>query len=562
MINSMAAAVDPNKKGLIKDVKKDIINQPSTISLSETPSNSKPALPETKLTITEEKSVTPNSDTTNNNNATEAKPAANNNTTEAKPAANNNATEAKPAANNNAAEAKPAANNNATEAKPAANNNASEAKPAANNTTEAKPAANNNTNVKKTANNNTNTSSNGANNEKSPNKPFFHLTQKEFWGGPNASYSITQFLSIFPLTGLLGLDHYYLRSPLSGLLKMIVNMLTFGMWYLYDAAQVVGEEELVRKNGLSYPLIGSLGLGAGIFTGGSNNSNQKGGGDNNKKSGSPLMFLLYCICVLVPLPFALDHFIVGDTKGGIMKLIMNFGVGFPMIFFGGFFLIFFAIFWGLISVFRLYFQTEDVLNKGIVRVFPATIFMDKYFCTKLGPDPDCGGEAEESKGFLSVIMDSFKSLSSSFNQIPIVGKFASAATTAASAATSAATTVASTAATTASGFATAGMTAAALGPKIGSEVLQETAKLGNPDQYISKNKQLGGGVNQSDAGPIIFIALAVTAAIGVFMAKFRNLDTIDVLPRSVPTLIRSVLGTKRSWFPSDFNDDPPVPGAV
>ena len=512
MINSMAAAVDPNKKGLIKDVKKDIINQPSTISLSETSSNSKPALPETKLTTIEEKSVTPNSDTTNNNNATEAKPAA-----------------------NNATEAKPAANNNATEAKPAANNN--------------------NTNVKKTANNNTNTSSNGANNEKSPNKPFFHLTQKEFWGGPNASYSITQFLSIFPLTGLLGLDHYYLRSPLSGLLKMIVNMLTFGMWYLYDAAQVVGEEELVRKNGLSYPLIGSLGLGAGIFTGGSNNSNQKGGGDNNKKSGSPLMFLLYCICVLVPLPFALDHFIVGDTKGGIVKLIMNFGVGFPMIFFGGFFLIFFAIFWGLISTFRLYFQTEDVLNKGIVRVFPATIFMDKYFCTKLGPDPDCGGEAEESKGFLSVIMDSFKSLSSSFNQIPIVGKFASAATTAASAATS-------TAATTASGFATAGMTAAALGPKIGSEVLQETAKLGNPDQYISKNKQLGGGVNQSDAGPIIFIALAVTAAIGVFMAKFRNLDTIDVLPRSVPTLIRSVLGTKRSWFPSDFNDDPPVPGAV
>lgn len=381
-------------------------------------------------------------------------------------------------------------------------------------------------------------------------KPFFYSTQKDFWNGPNASYKIMQFLSAFPLTGFLGLDHYYLRSPISGLLKMIVNVLTFGLWYLYDAAQIFGEEELVRKNGLSYPLIGSLGLGAGIFTG--DTPTQSGGGGT---SPSPLMFLLYCLCVLVPLPFALDHFIVGDTKGGIMKLIMNFGVGFPLIFFGGFILIFFAIFWSMLSTFRLYFQTEDILTNGIVRVFPATIFMDKYFCTKLGPDPNCGGEAEESKGFFSIIIDSFKSLTGSLQQIPIIGSFAGAASKAANAAVT-------TAATTASGLVTAGTTAATIAPQIGSEVLQEVNKLSNINQYIKPKNQSGGATADEIAGPIIFIALAVTAAIGVFMAKFRNLDTIDVLPRSVPTLIRSFLGTKRSYFPSTVDDSPPVTGAI
>ena len=529
MINSMAAVVDPNKGGPIESTDNSKSDNGNKIILPAE-NNSAAAAPKPPVAMPPAPAVPTNN---NSKSANESVPIVNNSNSKS---ANESVLIVNNSNSKSANESVPIVNNSnsksANESVPAVNNNNSKS---ANAPVVNEPAA-------ETANSTPVTTTE---------KPFFYSTQKDFWNGPNANYKIMQFLSAFPLTGFLGLDHYYLRSPISGLLKMIVNILTFGLWYLYDAAQIFGEEELVRKNGLSYPLIGSLGLGAGIFTGGGAPT-QNGGGST---SPSPLMFLLYCLCVLVPLPFALDHFIVGDTKGGIMKLIMNFGVGFPLIFFGGFILIFFAIFWSMLSTFRLYFQTEDILNNGIVRVFPATIFMDKYFCTKLGPDPNCGGDAEDSKGFFSILIDSFKSMTGSLQQIPIIGSFAGAATKAANAAVA-------TAATTASGLVTAGTTAATLVPQIGSEVLQEANKFSNINQYIQPKKQSGGGSTDETAGPIIFIALAVTAAIGVFMAKFRNLDTIDVLPRSVPTLIRSFLGTKRSYFPSTVDDSPPITGAI
>ena len=60
----------------------------------------------------------------------------------------------------------------------------------------------------------------------------FDYTQKPFWRGVWYPYWSLILVSI--LGGLFGLDHWYLRSPVSGVLKLIVNVLTFGLWYFYD----------------------------------------------------------------------------------------------------------------------------------------------------------------------------------------------------------------------------------------------------------------------------------------------------------------------------------------
>ena len=77
---------------------------------------------------------------------------------------------------------------------------------------------------------------------------MFDYTQSKFWGGPWYSYTTLRIIST--LGGFFGLDHLWLRSPLSGFLKFIINILTLGLWYFYDLLQIFGEKESVMKNGL------------------------------------------------------------------------------------------------------------------------------------------------------------------------------------------------------------------------------------------------------------------------------------------------------------------------
>ena len=85
------------------------------------------------------------------------------------------------------------------------------------------------------------------NNSEDKKRPIFAYTQSKAWGGPTSSFGSLAFLSIFPLTGLLGVDHLYLRSPMSALFKLIMNVITFGLWYFYDMAQILTERSLVEK---------------------------------------------------------------------------------------------------------------------------------------------------------------------------------------------------------------------------------------------------------------------------------------------------------------------------
>ena len=68
------------------------------------------------------------------------------------------------------------------------------------------------------------------------------------------------FLGLSVLGGAIGLDHLYLRSPLTFLAKCVVNMLFFGVWWFYDAAQAIFNSDVVKVYGLGVPGLGPQGL--------------------------------------------------------------------------------------------------------------------------------------------------------------------------------------------------------------------------------------------------------------------------------------------------------------
>lgn len=191
---------------------------------------------------------------------------------------------------------------------------------------------------------------------------LFAYTRGSYWGGPWYSYWTLIVTTIF--FGLFGGDHFWLRSPTTGFLKLLVNILTFGLWYIYDILQILGEPERVQKHGLSIPIVGHAGIGAGMFV------------DNNpgaQTSKSPWRFLAYL--VLVCIPFGFDFFVAGDSNGGTARLLTTVL----------FFLWPFGFLWGCINMFRAVFMPKTLFEEGTYRMFPFSWIMDSNGPSVLGP---------------------------------------------------------------------------------------------------------------------------------------------------------------------------------
>lgn len=109
------------------------------------------------------------------------------------------------------------------------------------------------------------------------------------WGEPQfTKFGMLIFTAIF---GFFGLHHVLLRSPLTGLLCMIVNFMTLGYWYFFDLAQLweTSADDL-NKYGLGSPFLWQFGVAVGMWKGGElkvrengtliSTLNQAGGGSN------------------------------------------------------------------------------------------------------------------------------------------------------------------------------------------------------------------------------------------------------------------------------------------
>jgi TM2 domain-containing membrane protein YozV len=160
-------------------------------------------------------------------------------------------------------------------------------------------------------------------------------------GGPGATYlSYDVFLGLSVIGGLFGLDHLYLRSPLTFIAKIIVNILTFGSWWVYDASQAFFNKDVVKVFGLGVPGFGPKGIGAGVLA-------------SDVPDKKHMAFFIYALALFFGGVFGLDSFIVGDKQSGFIRLICLITAIFAPI----------AIFWWLFNVVKFFFKTQDVTSQ-------------------------------------------------------------------------------------------------------------------------------------------------------------------------------------------------------
>ncbi len=206
-------------------------------------------------------------------------------------------------------------------------------------------------NSAKTGRNTANAANAAENPEKENVLPRYYYTQKEFWGGTTLSYTIYTVLALIPISGFLGLDHMYMRSPGTGFMKFIMNFFTLGYWYFYDVIQAVTDQEDVRTFGVSMPLYGPSGIGAGSF-----GSEEEPVTDKNGSAGNFLWFTFASLF----LPFGIEYLIAGDIGGFLCKFVGT--------------LFFIGLIYGLINNMKLLNHPERVLCEGLPRFAPFTWF--------------------------------------------------------------------------------------------------------------------------------------------------------------------------------------------
>lgn len=170
--------------------------------------------------------------------------------------------------------------------------------------------------------------------------PLPSSTKKEGLGGPNAVYlSYTVFLGLSILGGFFGLDHLYLRSPLTAIAKFFVNLNGFGVWWLYDAAQALFNKDVVKLFGLGVPGLGPQGIAAGVLR-------------HEIPDQKHLRFFTYAISLFLGGAFGLDSFVTGRSQVGAIRLISLLSIiGAP-----------FAIWYWIYKIFLFLTDTKGVVS--------------------------------------------------------------------------------------------------------------------------------------------------------------------------------------------------------
>jgi len=151
--------------------------------------------------------------------------------------------------------------------------------------------------------------------------------------------SYNTFLVLSVLGGFIGLDHLYLRSPLTCLAKTIVNFSCFGFWWIYDILQALFNKDVIKVFGLNVPGFGPYGIGAGCLI-------------NDVPDPKHLAFLMYGLALVFGGMIGLDSFIVGQSYTGLMRIISLLSFIFIPV----------SIFTWLYNLFMFFFRTTVVTN--------------------------------------------------------------------------------------------------------------------------------------------------------------------------------------------------------
>lgn len=170
-------------------------------------------------------------------------------------------------------------------------------------------------------------------------------TQFGYWQKSVLNYKIYAILAVF--LGFFAIDHLYLRSPITFLLKLIINIATFGFLWFYDATNALFNKDEISLFGVNFPLANPVGVGAGMFL----NIPESMNVEDREKSSN---FLIYALVLFATGLFGGDSFLVGDRMSGFIRLISCISIiGLPL-----------AGIWVIYKLFEFFFQTHVLLDSN------------------------------------------------------------------------------------------------------------------------------------------------------------------------------------------------------
>lgn len=161
-------------------------------------------------------------------------------------------------------------------------------------------------------------------------------------GGSGATFlSYDVFMGLAIIGGFFALDHLYLRSPLTFLAKIIINILFFGVWWIYDAAQAVFNDDVVKIYGLGVPGLGPKGIGAGVLA-------------KDIPDKKHMSFFIYALALMFGGLFGIDSFITGDKFSGIIRIVSLLTIIFAPV----------ALGWWGYKIYKFLFDTKAVVEEN------------------------------------------------------------------------------------------------------------------------------------------------------------------------------------------------------
>jgi TM2 domain-containing membrane protein YozV len=202
-----------------------------------------------------------------------------------------------------------------------------------------------------------------------------HESDIDYWKHPDRSYYV--FICLSFLLGFLGADHFYLRSFGTGMQKLLLNLVSFGLWYFWDVLQIIFEGEKIQAHGLNSPFDWIRGIGRGVFAkplakGGPKECEVEDESDKEKKRKGKLVIeskkdiLVYALLTVMFGVFGLDKFYMGNIYQGLAKVFSVFNI----------FLFLFGIAWALWDAVHILFFTQSVLKDGITLPPPYSFLFD------------------------------------------------------------------------------------------------------------------------------------------------------------------------------------------
>lgn len=191
--------------------------------------------------------------------------------------------------------------------------------------------------------------------ERSGGKMGHQISDIDTWKHADRNYFVFVILSV--LLGLIGADHFYLRSFHTGMMKIVLNIFTLGMWHYWDLIQIVYDGRKIREEGLTSPFDWICGIGRGVFTSAKTDA-------DSKKYVAEKSYLVYAALAIFFGFLGADKFYMGETWQGVAKLLSVFNI----------FLFLFGLLWVLWDAFNALFMTKSILENGISVPLPYNMF--------------------------------------------------------------------------------------------------------------------------------------------------------------------------------------------